>query len=57
MDERELRAKAAHYKRVAVLVSDETITEALLEFAAKYPNPPDRAPRHGERQRRYAVRG
>ena len=36
MDERELRAMAAHYKRVASLVTDEDITEALLELAAKY---------------------
>jgi hypothetical protein len=36
MDERELRAKAEHYKRVASLVSDEDISKALLELAAKY---------------------
>ena len=36
MDEQELRSKAAHYKRVASLVSDEAITEALLELAATY---------------------
>jgi hypothetical protein len=36
MDERELRRKAAHFKRVASLVSDDTITEALLELAAEY---------------------
>ena len=36
MDEQGLRSKAAHYKRVASLVSDEAITKALLELAAKY---------------------
>ena len=36
MDEGELRRQAAHYKRVASLVSDEAITEALLELAATY---------------------
>ena len=36
MDEQELRSKAARYKRVASLVSDEAITEALLELAATY---------------------
>jgi hypothetical protein len=36
MDERELRAKAEHYKRVASLVADEGISTALLELAAKY---------------------
>ena len=36
MDDRELRAIAAHYKRVASLVTDKDITEALLELAAKY---------------------
>ena len=36
MDEQELRRRAAHYKRVASLVSDEVITEALLELAAAY---------------------
>ncbi|MFZ0021355.1 MAG: hypothetical protein WAL10_28915 [Acetobacteraceae bacterium] len=36
MDDGELRRRAAHYKRVASLVSDEAITEALLELAATY---------------------
>ena len=36
MDAQELRRQAAHYKRVASLVSDEAITEALLELAATY---------------------
>ncbi|MFZ0019774.1 MAG: hypothetical protein WAL10_20805 [Acetobacteraceae bacterium] len=36
MDEQELRSKAAHYKRVASLVSDDAITKALLELAATY---------------------
>jgi len=36
MDERELQVKAEHYKRIASLVTDEDITTALLELAAKY---------------------
>ena len=36
MDAQELRGQAAQYKRVASLVSDEAITEALLELAATY---------------------
>jgi hypothetical protein len=36
MNEHELRRKAAYYGRVASLVSDEAITEALLELAATY---------------------
>jgi hypothetical protein len=36
MDARELRAKAEHYKRIASLVTDEDISKALLELAAKY---------------------
>ena len=36
MDTPELRAKAAHYKRVAQLVSDAAAAEALLELAAEY---------------------
>jgi hypothetical protein len=50
MDERELRAMAEHYKRIASLVTDEDISKALLELAAKYEamakslriEPPDR---------------
>ena len=50
MDERELQAKAEHYKRIASLVTDEDISTALLELAAKYEamakslriEPPDR---------------
>ena len=36
MGEQELRAKAVHYKRMAFLVTDEGMTKALLELAAKY---------------------
>jgi hypothetical protein len=36
MDARELRAQAAHYKRVAQLVSDPDVAKALLELAAEY---------------------
>ena len=36
MDERELHEMAEHYKRVASLVTDEDISKALLELAAKY---------------------
>jgi hypothetical protein len=36
MDARQLRAKAAHYKRVAQLVSDAETATALLELAAEY---------------------
>jgi hypothetical protein len=36
MDARELRAMAEHYKRIASLVTDEDISKALLELAAKY---------------------
>jgi hypothetical protein len=50
MDERELRAMAEHYKRIASLVTDEDISKALLELAAEYEamaeslrvEPPDR---------------
>jgi hypothetical protein len=42
MDEQELRRQAAHYKRVASLVSDEDIAEALLELAATYETMADR---------------
>ena len=38
MNEQELRRQAAHYKRVASLVSDEDIAEALLELAAARPS-------------------
>jgi hypothetical protein len=34
MDAPELRRKAAHYRRVASLVSDEIIAMALLDLAA-----------------------
>jgi hypothetical protein len=34
MNAGELRQKAMHYRRVARLVSDEAITEALLDLAA-----------------------
>ena len=36
MDARELRAKALHYRRIASLVTDERVAEALLELAAEY---------------------
>ena len=36
MDARELRAMAEHYKRIASLVTDEDISKALVELAAKY---------------------
>ena len=50
MDARELRALAEHYKRIASLVTDEDISKALVELAAKYEamakslriEPPDR---------------
>ena len=50
MDARELRALAEHHKRIASLVTDEDISKALLELAAKYEaiaknlriEPPDR---------------
>jgi hypothetical protein len=42
MDTPELRAKAAHYKRVAQLVSDAAAAEALLELAAEYESLADR---------------
>ena len=36
MNVRELRAKALHYRRIAGLVTDETVAEGLLELAAEY---------------------
>jgi hypothetical protein len=36
MDERQLRAKVEHYKRVASLVTNKSLAEALLELAANY---------------------
>jgi hypothetical protein len=42
MDEQELRRQAAHFKRVASLVSDEALSEALLELAAVYEAMADR---------------
>ncbi len=36
MDAWQLRAQAAHYKRVAQLVSDPDVAKALLELAAEY---------------------
>jgi hypothetical protein len=36
MDARQLRATAAHYKRVALLVSDADVAMALRELAAEY---------------------
>jgi hypothetical protein len=42
MNARELRAKALHYRRIASLVTDETVGEALLELAAEYASLADR---------------
>jgi hypothetical protein len=36
MDARELRERAEHYRRVALLVSDKDISKALLELAEHY---------------------
>ena len=36
MDARELRKRAEHYRRVALLVSDEDLSKALLELAERY---------------------
>jgi hypothetical protein len=36
MDARELRERAEHYRRVALLVSDKDISKALLELAERY---------------------
>ena len=36
MDARELRERAEHYRRVALLVSDEDASKALLELAEHY---------------------
>jgi cytochrome c553 len=36
MDARELRERAEYYRRVAMLVSDEDISKALLELAEHY---------------------
>ena len=36
MDAQQLRAKAAYYRKVALLVSDMEASEALLELAAEY---------------------
>jgi hypothetical protein len=42
MNARELRQKAMHYRRIARSVSDEAMTQALLELAAKYDSLADR---------------
>ena len=42
MDASELRQKAMHYRRVAGLVSDDGVAEALLELAAEYVSLADR---------------
>jgi hypothetical protein len=42
MDTREMRQRAMHYRRVACLVSDKAVTEALLELAAEYGSLADR---------------
>jgi hypothetical protein len=36
MDARELRKRAEHYRRVALVVSDEDVSRALLELAERY---------------------
>jgi hypothetical protein len=36
MDARELRQRAEHYRRVALMVSDEDVSKALLELAEHY---------------------
>ena len=36
MDAQQLRAKAAYYRKIALLVSDMEASEALLELAAEY---------------------
>ena len=36
MDARELRERAEHYRRVALVVSDEDLSKALLELAEHY---------------------
>jgi hypothetical protein len=36
MDARELRKRAEHYRRVALVVSDEDLSKALLELAERY---------------------
>jgi len=36
MDTQQLRAKAMHFRRVALLLSDVEASEALLELAAEY---------------------
>jgi hypothetical protein len=36
MDARELRERTEHYRRVALLVSDEDLSKALLELAERY---------------------
>ena len=36
MDEHKLRAWANHYRRVALLVSDDATTAAMLELATEY---------------------
>jgi hypothetical protein len=41
MDARQLRAQAAHYRKVARLVSDADVAMALLELAAEYESQAD----------------
>ena len=36
MDARELRKRAEHYRRVAMVVSDEDLAKELLELAEHY---------------------
>ena len=36
MDAQQLRTKAEHYRKVALLVSDMKASKALLELAAEY---------------------
>ena len=42
MDAKALREKARHYRQVARSVSDEAMTQALLELAAEYDSLADR---------------
>jgi hypothetical protein len=42
MNAQKLRARAQHYRRVAGLVSDEAMAEALIELAVEYESLADR---------------
>jgi len=49
MDIRELRAKSLHYRRVAQLVSDQDLAQALDELAAEYASLADRMEEEAKR--------